>query len=220
MKPRTLAKLALKWIDDGSFVFDCEDRKIEAIKQMKRLINGKTNEENNPTDPIIELHIGLYVPNFDYPLIPSSDWGEPIVWQEDDVYKIPSKGTHILKGVGLSGEFYFMNLLQSLTPYRKAIIKVDKYTNLKRAAWVFVCNSCQILNKKELIKESGVHPLKMEYEILKEEFKKHEDVKKFENDQKRLYIKWLTKFIGIYRKNPETHMKVLKLEKVNVKENI
>lgn len=212
MKPRTLAKLALNWIETGSFKFDCEDRKIEAIKQMKRLINGKSTEENNPEDPIMELQIGLYVPNFDYPIVPCNNWGEPIIWKEDENYFIPSKGTHILKGVGLSGEFYFMNLLQSLTPYRKAIIKVDKYTTLKRAAWVFVCNSCQILNKKELIKEDGPKPLKMVYQVLKEQFNKHDDVKKFEISQKKLYMQWLTRFISLYRKNPETHMKVLKSE--------
>lgn len=213
MKPRTLAKLALKWIEDNSFKFDCEERKIEAIKQMKRLANGKTTEENNPEDPIIEIHIGVYVPNFDYPIIPCNTWGEPILWVEDNKFDVPGKGTHSLKGVGISGEFYFMNYLTSLVPYRNAIIKVDKYTTVKRAAWVLVCTMSQILNKKELIKETGLYPLKMEYDVLKEAFNKSDDIKKFEAAQKKLYMKWLSGWINTYRKSPNTHMKVLKLNK-------
>jgi len=215
MKPRTLARLALQWIDDNSFSFDTEERKVEAIKQLKRIINGKTTEINNPIDPldpITELHIGIIVPNFDYPLIPINSWGEPIIWKEDNNYKIPGKGTHILKGISLNGETYLMKNIYNMCPYKNAIIKVDKYTDLKRAAWVFACNCCEILNKKENVKKDGLYGLKYEYEVLKTKFEEQINVKTYEKMQKNLYIKWLSKFINEYQKNPCTHMRLLKLK--------
>lgn len=204
MKPRTLARYALKWIEDGSFIFDNEFRKTEAIKQLKRIINGKTNQTNNPDDPIIELHIGLNVPNFDYPIVPLNNLGEPFIFKEDNRYIIPSK-THVLKGIGLSGEKYYMDHLINFVPYKNAIIKVDKFTDMKRAACVFVNNLCQVLNKKDLDEPNVIQ---LEYEVLKDIFKNKD--KTFETSQKKLYIKWLGMFISIYNKNPETHMKVLK----------
>lgn len=206
MKPRTLARYTLNWIEDGSFIFDNESRKIEAIKQLKRIINGKSVDLHDQDDPIVEIHIGIYVPNFDYPIIPSNTWGSPVIWTENHKYLIPTK-THILKGIGISGESYYMNEIDNFNVYKNAIVKVDRYTDMKRAACVFASTLSQTIDKKEL----GL--LESEYEVLKAEYKKHSNVKEFETSQKKLYIKWLSMFIETYGRSPKSHMKVLKVEK-------
>jgi hypothetical protein len=210
MKPRTLARIAIKHIEDGSFSFDTEERKQEAIRQMRQIISGKPVGSNSPEDPIVEIHIGVYIPNFDYPIVPSDVvTGEPIVWQETNQYLVPGPGSHIVKGVGVSGECYFMSFLGSLAPFRNAVIKVDRYTDVKRAAHALVCTMTRILEKDAL---HGVteQPLKMEYDALLEEWHTHDDVKAFEKDQHKLYIRWLSRWIEIHGRNPDTHMRVLK----------
>jgi hypothetical protein len=215
MKPRTLARFALDWIESGDFIFDSEDRKQEAIRQLRRITVGKANEPNHPEDPINEIHIGIYVPNFDYPVVPTDTWGNPFVWQEDNKYIVPGNGSHIVKGIGISGTEYYLGFLNSLAPYRNTVIKVDKYTDFKRAAYALTCCVSQILNKKALLNTDK--PLKMSWELFTDEYKKHEDVKLYEKQQKSLYIKWLTKWISIHHKNPDTHLKILKMfKKVSV----
>lgn len=210
MKPRTLARYALEWIEDGSFIFDNEERKTEAVKQMKRLVNGKASEDNNPEDPIIEIHIGVYIPSFDYPVVPINEWGQPFVWKEDRKYIVPGRGSHMVKGVGLNGNEYYLSYLASLAPYRNAVIKIDRYTDIKRAAYALVCCVSQILNKRELSLELVEHPLKLEWEVLQSEYKKHADAVAYEKQQKALYIQWLGSWISVHGRNPDTHMKVLK----------
>lgn len=211
MKPRTLARYAYEWIQDGSFVFDCNERKEEAIKQLKRIIGGKATEPNHPEDPLVEMHIGVYIPNFDYPIVPTDNWGNIYIWKEDGNYQIPGKGSHIVKGISVSGTEYYLSYLESLAPYRNVIIKVDKFTDIKRAAYALVCCVSQIINKKELLNNDK--PLKMTWQVLEDKYKMHEDAKEFEKQQKSLYIKWLSKWIMIHNKNPDTHLKVLKLPK-------
>jgi hypothetical protein len=81
---------------------------------------------------------------------------------------------------------------------------------MTRAAYALICTMSRILNKKDLSKEAGTVPLKMEYDVLIEEWNQHEDVKKYEKDQHHLYIKWLSKWIGIHGRTPDTHMRVLR----------
>jgi hypothetical protein len=211
MKPRTLARFAYDWIMDGTFVFDNEERKTEAIKQLKRIISGKATEENNPEDPLVEIHIGVHIPNFDYPIVQTDNWGNPYVWKEDGVYMVPGKGSHMVKGISISGTQYYLSYLESLATYRNCVIKVDKYTDFKRAAYALVCCVSQILNKK-LLNNTG-KPLKMTWQVLVDRYKMHDDAKEYEKQQKSLYIKWLGKWISTHNKNPDTHMKVLKLPK-------
>lgn len=212
MKPRTLARYAFEWVQDGTFTFDCEDRKQEAIKQLKRIISGKATEDNHPEDPLVEINIGVYIPNFDYPVVHTDNWGNIYVWKEDGTYQVPGKGSHTVKGIGLSGAEYYLSYLESLAPYRNCVIKVDKYTDLKRAAYALVCCVTQILNKKAINAKSD-KPIKMTWQVLEDKYKTHEDVKQFEKEQKSLYIKWLAQWIAVHKKNPDTHMKVLKLPK-------
>lgn len=213
MKPRTLARIALKSIEDGTFTFDSLKRKDEAIRQMRQIVSGKA-DSNNPEDPIIEIHIGVYIPNFDYPIIQSNDSGEPVIWVETGDYSVPGTGSHVVKGIGVSGESYFLAFLDSLAPFREAIIKVDRYTDVVRAAHALVCTMTRILNKQEVQKVTNL-PLKMEYDVLMEEWNKHDDVKEFDKEQHRLYIQWLQKWISVHGRNPDTHMRVLKPPKKN-----
>lgn len=215
MKPRTLARHALKLIESGLFDFDCEDRKTEAVKQMKSIISGKTEAQNNPDDPIIEFHIGVYIPNFDYPIIPTDEDHKPIVWEEDGEFPVPGLGTHTFKGLGISGEKYYMSYMSSLAPFRDAVVKVDRYTDMDRAAYALVCSMSMILNKDEFIDSIGDNPIKMDYEQLLDLWKSipHSKDKDFEDRQHKLYIKWLQRWINIHGKNPETHMRVLRTPK-------
>jgi len=206
MKPRTLARFALKKINDNTFIFDTEERKAEAIRQMKKIIVGKPDSSNSPEDPIVELHIGVFIPNFDYPIVPVDANGEAIVWQEDGTYLIPGNGTHEMKGVSLSGESYFMSYLDSLAPYRDTVIKVDRYTNITRAAYALVCAMSRVVIKPPL----NTVPLKIEYDVLLDEWNTHTDIKQFEKEQHKLYIQWLGKWISIHERNPDTHMRVLR----------
>lgn len=210
MKPRTLARYALKKIQDGTFTFDTEDRKAEATRQMKKIVSGRPTSINNPEDPIIELHIGVYIPNFDYPIVATDEHGNPIVWKEDGIYSVPGNGTHTVMGISLSGESYYMSYLESLAPFRDAVVKVDRYTDITRAAYALVCVMSHILNKTELSKEIGFAPLKVKYDVLLEEWNTHEDAKQYEKDQHRLYIKWLMEWISVHGRNPDTHMRVLR----------
>jgi hypothetical protein len=213
MKPRTLARIAQRLIDNGTFVFDCPERKEEALKQIKNLLSGKA-ETVELEDPIVEFHIGVYIPNFDYPLIPVDRNNAPIVWKESKNYIIPGDGTHMFRGVGLSGEYYYMGYLESLAPYRDAIIKVDRYTDVTRAAYTMLCTMSRQLNKAELLDHMITdYPIKVEYDVLRENWEKNTsdvNVKEFEAQQKKLYIKWLQKWIMTHGRNPDTHMKVLR----------
>lgn len=213
MKPRTLARIALNKINDGTFTFDSDERKQEAIKQMKKIVCGKATEPNNPEDPIIEFHIGVYIPNFDYPIVQVDDSNEPVIWVEDGKYVINGSGSHVFKGVGVSGETYFMAFLDSLAPFRDAVIKVDRYTDVTRAAYALVCAMTTVLNKKEISKDTGNKPLKVVYDMLLQSWNEHEDVKEFDKEQHKLYIKWLSKWISIHERNPDTHMRVLRPNK-------
>jgi len=212
MKPRTLARHALKLIESGLFDFDCDERREEAIKQMKSIIYGKPISENNIEDPIIELHIGVYIPNFDYPIIPTDENHNPIVWKENGEFPVPGLGSHSLKGIGISGEKYYLSYMTSLSPFREATVKVDKYTDIDRAAYTLVCSMSQILNKEELISVTGNNPIKMDYDELLDMWRSIPQIgdKEFEDRQHKLYIKWLQMWINIHGKNPETHMRVLK----------
>lgn len=213
MKPRTLARIALKKIKDGTFTFDKDERKREAIRQLKMIISGKQAEDTNPKDPIIELNIGVYIPSFDYPIIPLDTNGEPIVWKEDKNYFISdSYSSHIIRGISITGETYFLSFLDTLSPYRDCIVKADRYTDTVRAAWALTCTVSKILNKWELTKKMGMIPLKIESETIIDDWNKHSEIKEFDHEQKKLYIKWLTKWIQIHGKNPNTHMRVLKLD--------
>jgi hypothetical protein len=212
MKPRTLARIALKSISSGEFVFDTDDRKDEAIRQLKKIISGKA-DINNPEDPIIEIHIGVYVPNFDYPVVNIDKNDEPIVWKEDGKYAIPGDGSHIVKGIGISGDSYFLGYLDNLSSLREAIIKVDRYTDVKRAAYALCCSLTKIMNKKDF-QTINSQPLKLNQEILLEEWNKHEDIKEYDKLQHKLYVKWLSKWINVHGRNPDTHMRVLKNPKI------
>lgn len=207
MKLRTLARISLNYIEDGTFLFDNDMRKDEAIRQLKRIIHGKCTEKNNSDDPICELHISVYKPNINFPIVPLDMWGNIVVWHEDGKYMIPGYGTHVVKGVSVTNKEYFMGYVHSLFTYKDAILKVDKYTDLKRAAYALTCSVSQILNKKDF---RGI-PLKMESEIIHQTYQKKDEV--FEKQQKSLYIKWLMKWIEIHKKNPDTHMKFLKKPK-------
>lgn len=213
MKPRTLAKYALNNIDNGLFEFDCEERQTEAVKQLQSIIRGKPISDNNELDdPIVEFHAGVYIPNFDYPIVKTDENGEPIVWKEDGEFLIPGIESHIFKAVGLSGEKYDIHYMQSLSPFRNCIIKVDRYTDLDRASYALTIAVSLVLGKTI----NDDMPIKVEYDVLIDKWKKELDThdKSFEEQQHKLYIKWLQKWISIHGKNPETHMKVLKAPKI------
>lgn len=222
MKPRTLARIAKRHIDSGKFIFDCPERKDEALRQIKALIKGEpeiSNEDLN--DPIVELHIGVYVPDFDYPIIPIDYQGNPIVWNKSENFVIPGNGSHIFRGVGLSGDYYYLGYLDSLSPFRDSIIKVDRYTDVDMAAYAMVCTMSRVIDKKkaqDFIVED--YPLLLEHDVLLKFWKSKEGsvekpLKEFEKEQKALYIKWLYKWISVNGTNPETHMRVLRNPKKN-----
>jgi len=219
MKPKTLARIALKNIEKGIYVFDSEQRKIEALRVIEDVLHGKPDINNdNLQDPIIEFNIGVYVPNFDYPIIPVDSTGEPIIWDEDDTnFVVPGNGTHIFRGIGLSGEKYYMGYLKSLAPFRETIVKVDRYTNLEFAAYAFLCTMTRIIDKDYALDHMVEdYALKIEYDVLLDhwkEFSKVDNIKEFENNQKHLYIKWLQKWICRYGTNPDAHMKILRFPK-------
>lgn len=215
MKPRTLARHAIKCIKSGLFEFDTKKRQKEAMRQMKSIISGEPKYKNEDLDdPIIDFHIKVYVPNYDYPIIPVDKNNEPIVWEEDFNYYIPSTNIEF-KGVGLSGELYYMQYLYSLAPFRNANIKVDKYIDLDRAACTLVSAMSQIdyETKRKTMILINDNPIKLEYDELVHQWKNNCVDNIFEETQHKLYIKWLQKWISIYGKNPETHMKNLKLPK-------
>lgn len=213
MKPRTLARIALQKIKEGIFIFDTEERKKEAVRQMKRIVSGRPPFKNEGTDPIAEIHISIFTPNFDYPLVPTND-GKPFVWQEDHKYIVPGYGTHIVRGVSINDNRYNLQFCDSLAPFRSAIVKVDKYTDPVRAAHALVCTMCSIENKKEFKKEKNMtDQLVLSDGMLMKHWDSIPNKKEFEDKQKHLYVKWLQKWIEIYHKSPGTHMKVLKLVK-------
>jgi len=219
MKPRTLARLALQKIEDGTFIFDSEERKKESIRQMKRIIAGRPSFKNDGDDPIIEIHISVYTPNFDYPVVPIKE-NEPFVWKEDSLYIVPGFGTHTVRAMSLNGNFYNLQFCDSLAPFRSSIIKVDKYTDPIRAAHALVCTASKIINKKEYRKNAVMDSqLCLSDELLLTHWDSIPNKKEFEDKQKHLYVKWLQKWISFYHKSPETHMKVLKVTK-DTKENI
>jgi hypothetical protein len=214
MKPRTLARYALDRIEDGTFTFDSDSRKKVCLEQIECLLHGKPKYENNPEDPIIEIHIGVYIPNFDYPIVPINEAGEPIIWKEDGRYLIPGGGTHVVRGVGLSGEKYYINYLDSWAQFREAIVKVDRYTDMDRAAWAFISAMCLIEDKQKYTHAFGQFPIKLDQDELMYNWScKTENHKEFEAEQKKLYIRWLQGWIQTHGKNPETHLRVLRIKK-------
>lgn len=222
MKPKTLARHALKMVESGLFEFDCLERKKEAIKQMKSIIKDK-NATIDFDDTIIEIHIGVYIPNFDYPIIPIDENGIPIVWEEDGEFNVPGPGTHTVKGIGLSGEKYYLSYMSSLAAFRDCDIKVDRYTDVERAAYALVCCVTHIINKNSIyfndkFKSYNIPtnvPLTLDFQHVIDDWNNisHNRDKEFEEQQHKLYIKWLQRWINIHGKNPETHMKVLKSTK-------
>lgn len=226
MKPRTLARIALKNIENKFFTFDCIDRKKEALRVIEDVLHGKPDIDNAQLDdPIVELHCGVYIPNFDYPLVPVNQNNEPIVWTEDDEsYQIPGRGTHIFRGIGISGEPYYMGYLSCLAPFRESVIKVDRYTDVNHAAFAFMCTMTRVIDKDyaldHMVEDYG---LKNEFEVLLEHWQdisKTENLKDFETEQKHLYIKWLNKWILTHGTNPDTHMRVLRNIKQTPIENV
>lgn len=217
MKPRTLARIAMRNIESGKFIFDCQERKDEAIRQIKNIVSGPAAEDKSDhDDPIVEFHVGVYIPNFDYPIVPENN-GEPMVWREDGKYMIPGAGSHTFKGIGLSGESYYMGYLDTLSPYRNAIIKADRYTTVDRAAYAFLCTMTRVLDKAYALDHMVCdYPLKVEHEVLVEKWSDQttqDNIKEFEDEQKHLYVKWLQKWIVTHGTNPDTHMRVLRLPK-------
>lgn len=219
MKPRTLARIALKNIQKGVFIFDCPERKKEALRVIDDILHGDPDVKNEHLDdPIVEFHIGVYIPNFDYPIVPVDTEGTPIVWDErNHSFKIPGNGTHVFRGIGISGEHYYMGYLKSLASFRDAEIKVDRYTNVDYAAYAFLCTMTRIIDKDYALDHMvDDYPLKIEYDVLLDhwqEFTKTEDVKIFEMKQKHLYIRWLQTWISKHGTNPDTHMRVLRNQK-------
>lgn len=221
MQLLTLARYALRQIKNGTFTFDSIERKKEAIHQLKLISHESKIQDYNLDDPILEIHIGVYIPNFDYPIIQTDENNSPIIWQENNEYKINDKSSHIVSGIGLSGNSYYLAFLENLCPYRNSVVKVDRYTNIKRAAWALTNCVSKVLNKWELLKKVGIIPIRLEYELIEDEFNKKSDIiKEFESEQKKLYIKWLSKWISIHGKNPESHKKILKMENNKIHQKI
>lgn len=223
MKPKTLAKIALEKINKNIFIFDKPERKNEAVKQINNVIKNKNIENiinDELEDPILEFHIGVYVPNFDYPIIPVDKNGDPIIWENyDKNFIIPGNGTHIFRGVGISGEYYYMGLLKSLAPFRDIDIKVDRYTDLENAAYAFLCTMTRNIDKDwAMDHQVSDDPLQYEWDVLIDhwkDFTKVQNKKEFEMKQKHLYIKWLQKWISKHGTNPDTHMRLLRNTKRN-----
>lgn len=219
MKPRTLARIALKNIENGNFTFDSKKRNDEALRVIDDLLHGTPDVDNSQLDdPIVELHCGVYIPNFDYPLVPVDQDNNPIVWTSDDEsYVVPGRGTHIFRGIGISGEPYYMGFLKCLAPFREATIKVDRYTDVDHAAFAFICTMSRVIDKDYALDHMVEdYALKNEFEVLLEhwqEISKTENIKDFEAEQKHLYIKWLQRWISIHGTNPDTHMRVLRNNK-------
>lgn len=214
MKPRTLARYALEKIKDGTFTFDSQGRKDECLRQIDTLLHGKPKYKNNPEDPITEIHISVYIPNFDYPIVPLNQNWEPFIWKEDKKYVVPGNGSHIVRGIGISGEKYYLNYLDSWATFRNSVIKVDRYTDLDRAAFAFISTMCFILDKEKYSHAFGDFPIRLEHEELIYNWKcKDTHNKEFEAEQQKLYIKWLQGWIAEHGKNPETHLRVLKVKK-------
>ena len=218
MKLSTLARYAVGCITRNEFVFDSTKRRKEALKILKPVSSREPADPIQLDDPMMEFHISVYVPNFDYPIVPVDMNGNPLVWKEDFMtFNVPGNGSHTFKGVGNSGEKYYMGYLESLSPYKDCPVKVDKYTDIKRASHALVCTMSRILNKKEMhnfIVQD--YPLLLEQEVLYDVWKNNsngqsESVKQFEAGQKKLYMKWLQRWIILHGKNPETHMKILKI---------
>lgn len=209
MKPRTLAKIALEYIYNDEFIFKNDEYKFEAITQMNRLMSmnhcKELEAENNPSDPIVELHICLNVPKFDYPIIPKTAWGSTEIWQENDKFMLPGNNSHVLLGKSITGEKYYMNNVWNFLPYKSCILKVDSITSLKRAAWVFTDNLCQILRKRENCDDI----LRTQLDVIKEEYKKIVKTDIDDKRQKALYVQWLMEYREIYKKVPNSYMRLL-----------
>jgi hypothetical protein len=215
MKPRTLARYALKKIKDDTFIFDSEIRKKEAIRQVKSIIKGPSKYESQRDfeDPIIELHLGLQLPHYNFPIIKTKNNGEVIIWKDDYYYNIPIFDDYIVRGITLSGKKYNLKYLRTLSLYRDCVVKTDKYTDIDRAAFI-LCNCMSEVDHKD--KHELLNDNKMllidELEDIKQKYEKLCDKDEtFREKSRNLYIKWLSKWIMTYGKNPETQMKILKL---------
>jgi len=219
MKPRALARYALRNIKNGKFQFDCLERKGEALRVIDDILRGDPNENKlDGDDPIIEFHIGIYIPNFDYPLVPIDKNKNSIVWaEENDSFIVPGSGTHTFRGIGLSGESYYMGYLKSLAPYKDALIKVDRYTDIEHAAFTMLCTMTRIVDKDKAFDFIPYDtPLQLEFDILLEHWNmasKSHDPKEFEKEQKHIYMKWLQQWICKHGTNPDTHMRALRIPK-------
>lgn len=215
MKLRSLAKFALKQFKKGVYHFDCPERQKEAERQIKAVTCLRHSYKNlDLEDPIVEIHVGVAIPNFDYPLVPLDGEGNPKIWVEDNIFDVPGECTHTFRGIGLSGESYFLSHMENLLPFRDVVIKVDRYTDHHRAAYAFVCIMTQIIDKSMFKNETGNLPIKNDHQTLVDTWDKMVGDKTeyiVRNDQQKLYLKWMQKWIAHYGRNPETHLKRLKI---------
>lgn len=212
MKPRTLARVAIKLIKDGTFVFDTNERKREAIRQIRSLLSSKS-DASTLSDPIKELQLGVFVPSFDYPIPPMNASGEIEVWQENGKYSIPQY-THHLTAISESGEKYYLDYLTSFASIKEANVKVDRYTDIRRAAWVLTSACCKVINKEKDKENFGFKDLELRDKILEDNWNKLSSLDPdLDAKQHKLYVKWITTWIELHSKNPDTHMKVLKIPK-------
>jgi hypothetical protein len=176
MKPRTLARHAWRMIENGTITFDTPERKKEGCRQVRQIINGVKKFKNDSIDPIVEWHIGVYIPNFDYPLVPLDKNGEPLVWEEDLTYHVCGDSTHTFRGISKTGEKYYLSHLDSLAPYKDVTIKVDRYTDLDRAAYALVSCMTLIQNKEHYEIDYGFKPILMEHDEVVRMWKENKKV--------------------------------------------
>jgi hypothetical protein len=218
MRLKVFVNLCAKYIKNDIFIFDSEARKKEALTILNHVIYNHTKYDiSNDVleDPIVEFEAGVYIPNFDYPIIPIDVDGNPIVWEpSNDKYVIPGNGTHIFRGVGLSGEHYYIGYIKNLNAFRECHIKVDRYTDINYALYAFLCTMTRILDKDAAFDHIvEKYPIKPEYEVLSDHwmaFSKSKNVKEFELNQKKLYMKWMQCWITTHGKQPVSHMRVLR----------
>lgn len=207
MKLKYFAKLALEKIENNTITFINDNNKRNCIVLLKTIIleNNKNSEFNN--DTVIELCIKVKIPNFDYPIIEVDENNDPIVWEETDTFLVdPNNISHDVILKSINEEEYNISNLSNLSKFSDIIVKVDGYTTINRAIVSFLQHLCVFDIKDDILTKVDYKSLVYIWDV------NCKDDPQFESSQHAHYIHWLSKWISVHGKNPETHLKVLRLK--------